>query len=586
MCSLLTCAAQRISYVISQNVVDNYNETSNFVLTTAPVLTSHAVHELVMSGNGSLEIPTGSSLYCNAGRYICECRLRDKFRDNYPIKEGGNFSAMWELALNEDHYELQPIYSSHDFIQVEFDALSISSNLNDDVCLNPIAEGNILSCYTDAVIAEVHLSYQKSFEFHENFTMLNADKELHTRDPCQGFRRQPNAYVCRCSVTCSMLGVYNLTVNQKHPQLRINLTGISEDNNTNVYIIFPKQFTHRPKFCDKSDISGFLLDATSLKTVDFVLSIVSLLSLFLTIFVFATCPELRNLHGKNLMSLSVTIFFSQILFLHDVGLLNDKLCAGIGALLHYCWLSIFIWTSTMAYDLARTFRVQSALNHRNLSDKSKLYMKYAVVAWGGPAVVIVICLIANWELDDTLYGTVVDGGVCMASFYVMVYGLFLPFAISVVFNVICFVIIVHGIESNKTKFPKKNQNSLEKTRCFIYGKISALLGLSWIICLLATIQASRTFWFSFSIMSNLQGVGIFVSFILLNRRVRGVVKRQLASQDNVETAIPNVRSTYDSVRRDRSMSCLSDDVINRTTSEDEFARYENPMYAPDEIENE
>ena len=85
----------------------------------------------------------------------------------------------------------------------------------------------------------------------------------------------------------------------------------------------------------------------------FSLSIISLLFLLMTYFLFA---ELRTYPGKNVMHLSCALIAMQsVYFVSDPDIVSMAVCAVMGALLHYFVLTVFLWMSVIADDTQRTF---------------------------------------------------------------------------------------------------------------------------------------------------------------------------------------------------------------------------------------
>lgn len=85
----------------------------------------------------------------------------------------------------------------------------------------------------------------------------------------------------------------------------------------------------------------------------FSLSIISLLFLLMTYFLFA---ELRTYPGKKVMHLSCALIAMQsVYFVSDPDIVSSAVCAVMGALLHYFVLTVFFWMSVIADDTQRTF---------------------------------------------------------------------------------------------------------------------------------------------------------------------------------------------------------------------------------------
>lgn len=90
--------------------------------------------------------------------------------------------------------------------------------------------------------------------------------------------------------------------------------------------------------------------------------IVSIPFLVVTYVVYAYFKELRNLHGKCLMSytLSLLIFylsFAILRILHEDVVTSYKgFCISLGYLIYAFALSCFFWLNVMSYDIFMAFR--------------------------------------------------------------------------------------------------------------------------------------------------------------------------------------------------------------------------------------
>ena len=87
--------------------------------------------------------------------------------------------------------------------------------------------------------------------------------------------------------------------------------------------------------------------------VGFALSIISLLVLLVTYFLFA---ELRTYPGKAVMHLSCAMIVMQsVYFASDPDVVSSAVCSVMGAVLHYSILVVFLWMSAISYNTQKTF---------------------------------------------------------------------------------------------------------------------------------------------------------------------------------------------------------------------------------------
>ena len=113
---------------------------------------------------------------------------------------------------------------------------------------------------------------------------------------------------------------------------------------------------------------------------------VSITLLSIVIITYLSFPELRNIPGKIVMSLSGALLLAQLLFVVGIDKVNNKtVCLIIAFLVHYMWLAVFFWTNAMSFDLACTFG--GKIRNRQNETRST-FMKYSLYAWGMPFLVV------------------------------------------------------------------------------------------------------------------------------------------------------------------------------------------------------
>ena len=89
-----------------------------------------------------------------------------------------------------------------------------------------------------------------------------------------------------------------------------------------------------------------------LTSIGCIVSMVSLVLLLITYILFA---ELRNVPGKIIINLAISLLLYQSVFFSAVKNDDPDTCLAIAVLLHFFVLSSFTWMNVMAYDVHRTF---------------------------------------------------------------------------------------------------------------------------------------------------------------------------------------------------------------------------------------
>ena len=103
--------------------------------------------------------------------------------------------------------------------------------------------------------------------------------------------------------------------------------------------------------------TGYLTKTTpiSLQILTSAGCITSMASIFLLLATYALFSELRNLPGRIIINLSLSLLLYQGVFLSAMKTSSREQCQVIAILLHYFVLCSFTWMNAMAYDVHKTF---------------------------------------------------------------------------------------------------------------------------------------------------------------------------------------------------------------------------------------
>lgn len=276
---------------------------------------------------------------------------------------------------------------------------------------------------------------------------------------------------------------------------------------------------------------------------------VACLALHITIHILL--PKLRNLPGKNLLSLSCALFMAQLLFLTGIGLrdvVGYGLCATLGVATHWFYLAAFFWMNIMGFDICRTF-TGSLTRNRGMSGRGQrsTFIFYSLYAWGLPTAIVSLGLMLDFTdlMDD--YAPEYGYRVCWISnkaglgvFFVS------PVAVLLLENLILFSLTVFSIIQQRQaaqfavgknqSYRKANEaksaterlqppsgpstparrnssvNNKQKIRFILYIKLGLIMGLGWIFGFVAALAKIPALWYPFILFNALQGAFIFAAF--------------------------------------------------------------------------
>ena len=189
---------------------------------------------------------------------------------------------------------------------------------------------------------------------------------------------------------------------------------------------------------------------------------VSLTLLGIVIITYLSFSELRNIPGKTIMNLSLSLFIAQGLLVFGVGQTSNYIpCFIIATIMHFFWLTVFSWTNVLAFDLGRTFGKRSTM--RNNDTRSSTFIRYSLYGWGFPAVLVTATALVHFyaPVQGSVKNVYDLATSCwIRSGYPLLVAFGGPVAIVLVLNIAFFARTVFGIHSTMkaTKILKKEND--------------------------------------------------------------------------------------------------------------------------------
>lgn len=277
-----------------------------------------------------------------------------------------------------------------------------------------------------------------------------------------------------------------------------------------------------------------------LQLFSFIGAVVSIVSLVLLLVIYVLFVELRNLPGKIMLNLVISLLLYESVFL-SAGKNDDQLiCLVVAALFHLFALSSFTWMNVMAYDVHRAFaKVPDPAANRQ-EDSNKRLMCYSLYAWGGPAIVVLSCVTVD-KLREGAIGYGLGKEDCFISENrAKIFSFIFPVGLILIFNLFALGhTSFHILKTRKTarKVTKQQQSSNVALICV---KMASVMGVTWILGIAANLKALSFLWYPYVVLNSLQGFFIFLSFAttgkaleLYKSKFSKVLKKQ-ASQASEE----------------------------------------------------
>ena len=252
----------------------------------------------------------------------------------------------------------------------------------------------------------------------------------------------------------------------------------------------------------------------------------SLACLFLVILTYVIFRELRTLPGKNLLSLSMSLFLVQVLWLIPDHWYHSTLCQIMAVVEHYLFLVSFVAMTIIAWDTYCAFgskvvrRDSSTKNHQ----KRKFYINSAMV-WGLPAMFVAVCTAVD---QKNIYAVYVNELWCwFDNVQVQKYLFVLPVGVLLLCNVILFALTVFRIQ--RMRFTTRMV--CHRKMFWVYLKLSALMGFCWLFGFIYLLVEAPVFSYLFVIFASLQGVYIAFAF-LVKKKIWVMYKKLLQFKQN------------------------------------------------------
>ncbi|XP_047462140.1 adhesion G-protein coupled receptor G2 isoform X2 [Mugil cephalus] len=266
------------------------------------------------------------------------------------------------------------------------------------------------------------------------------------------------------------------------------------------------------------------LQATILTFITYIGCGISAIFLSVTLLTYLAFGKLRkDIPSKILIHLCLALLLLNLVFLVDAWLALYPeavgLCISTAWFLHYFLLVSFTWMGLEAVHM------YLALVKVFNSYISRYMLKFSLVGWGVPMIVVIIVI----AIDKNNYGLVsygrFDDGTsddfCWLkndiAFYVAVVAYFCAIFL---FNFIMFIVVLVQLHRIKKQNPQSSQHrtTMQDVRSVV--GITILLGLTWGFAFFAWGPLNLPFMYLFAIFNSLQGFFIFVFHCAVKENVR------------------------------------------------------------------
>ncbi len=339
----------------------------------------------------------------------------------------------------------------------------------------------------------------------------------------------------KCSYPMQTLIQLNETIIYDNGSLDLHLNNHSIFLTIDDYVILSDQ---RILFCADQWINS---NQSSLMAPSFpfyrdILSIIctsiSLVCLLLFVIVFCMISSLHNLPGKCLLLLSISLFIGQFTFISISNLTTiNSICIISAILIHYFYLSSFIWLLIISINIHSTFNHQ-ILPQDKLKKKNFRLIIYNIIVWSSTGLIILIACLIQLFIPQSDFSPGYGLIYCSIS---KVHAMIIFFLVPI--GGILFIVTILFIKTLLTIYRSHNiaklantsstSNMKDKNLVFVYARLASLMGIQWILLIAALVIRQTWIWIMFEIINSLPGLFICLGF-LCSKHVFNSLKEKIS----------------------------------------------------------
>jgi len=239
----------------------------------------------------------------------------------------------------------------------------------------------------------------------------------------------------------------------------------------------------------------------------------------------ALVSELRNLSGMNLASLCLALLGAYISFiagniLRTSAPTAQNWCYPVAIFTYYFFMAAFFWMFVMAFDVCRVLRASARYLQTTSGLNWRRFSAYSAAAWGCPIILAVTAHLIDTSrpgcIDERFRPKFGSQNCWFGSLESLMVFFVIPLGVVMTLN-ISFFVYAAIVTSEDLSGHRKHLKI-----CF---KLTVMLGLTWVMGLLASVLNNHILWVVFSILNTLQGLFIFISFTLTSKVANGVSER-------------------------------------------------------------
>ncbi|KAG5667461.1 hypothetical protein PVAND_015441 [Polypedilum vanderplanki] len=309
----------------------------------------------------------------------------------------------------------------------------------------------------------------------------------------------------------------------------------------------------------------------NLKTIFPYLMLSSVPFLIITLFIYGFISELRTNHGKCIMGYvsSLILMYTSLSIIgienHNLLQNHNKTCKSLGYIFMSSIWMCFFWLNVMCFDVWNSIRSSTPASAQ-CRNSTKTFIKYCLYAFGVPDLISFVIILLNelevisedWQTGIGKYSCSISEPIydnsdeayerSLRAQKLYLYG---PISFFLFINIgfyITTAYTIFDIQNQTNAFNKdgnRKHTKKEKGRFALYIRLFLLMGLPWSIEILSWLFESEVTYIV-SIINCMQGVVIFVMFVMHKRILQYLKKKKNPTFNTQSTALRPLKSRIQS----------------------------------------
>ena len=264
--------------------------------------------------------------------------------------------------------------------------------------------------------------------------------------------------------------------------------------------------------------------AAALAIVTIVLSILSISCICLRLILQFTTKRYKSAANRMQFQLCLALGLSTgLLILTPIAASNPPLCYIFSVIKYFSYMSTFAWMTCVAGDTWRVLKKSELCIQDN---PNRSLVKYFLVSWLLPLIISGLAVGLDYLPIPDQYKPKFGGWACWITNMKGILLYFVtPVSAFITINMIFFVLTSSSLRKTFKSANEVRTSTDKSKQYFVYFKLFILMGLTWIIGIIAAWADTPAVWFLFIFLNTSQGMFIFFAFVFELRYLRLLIRK-------------------------------------------------------------